>query len=85
VSQEDFMARVNPLEVSKLAPDFAEMARQLASAGRSPVLAQVLGQAPELFRSYFRFYYPAHEQGIVDTPTKEVARLEIARLNDCPT
>jgi len=79
------MARVTPLGSSELPADFAAMAKQAEASGRSTALPGVLGRAPELFRKYFRFYYPSHEQGLVDTRTKEVARLKIARLNDCPT
>jgi len=79
------MARVTPLGPSQLPADFAAMVQQAETTGRSTALPGVLGLAPDLFRQYFRFYYPAHEQGLVDTRTKEVARLKIARLNDCPT
>ena len=79
------MARVTPLESSQLPADFAAMVKQAEATGRSTALPGVLGLAPDLFRQYFRFYYSAHEQGLVDTRTKEVARLRIARLNDCPT
>jgi hypothetical protein len=38
-----------------------------------------------MFDEYFRFYYPAHEGGIVEPELKELVRLKIARLNDCFT
>ncbi|MGH7858000.1 MAG: hypothetical protein ACREQY_11785 [Candidatus Binatia bacterium] len=79
------MARVKPLDPSELPTDFAAMVRQAETNGRSTALPGVLGLAPDLFRTYFRFYYPSHENGLVDTRTKEVARLKVARLNDCPT
>jgi hypothetical protein len=79
------MAHLRPLQSSELPTDFAAMVEQAEKTGGSTALPGVLGLAPELFRTYFRFYYPAHEAGIVDTRTKEVARLKIARLNDCPT
>jgi hypothetical protein len=79
------MAHLKPRGPSELPADFAAMVKQAEATGRSTALPGVLGLAPELFRSYFRFYYPSHENGLVDTRTKEVARLKIARLNDCPT
>jgi hypothetical protein len=55
------------------------------ASGRSTTLPRVIGHCADLFRSYFSFYYTHHESGLVETRTKELARLKIARLNDCPT
>ena len=43
------------------------------------------GLIPELFGRYFSFFRPGHEEGVVPTRTKELARLKIAALNDCDT
>ncbi|MCH2169572.1 hypothetical protein MK489_02215 [Myxococcota bacterium] len=44
-----------------------------------------LGLLPDFFERYFAFYNPGHQQGIVPSRIKELARLKIARLNDCDT
>ena len=40
---------------------------------------------PDLFESYFAFFRPGHQEGIVPARVKELARLKIAALNDCDT
>lgn len=40
---------------------------------------------PDLFGRYFAFFRPGHEDGVVPTRVKELARLKIAALNDCDT
>ena len=45
-----------------------------------------LGQLiPEHFARYFEFFRPGHQEGIVPTRIKELARLKIAALNQCDT
>ena len=40
---------------------------------------------PEPFERYFEFFRPGHQEGIVPSRIKELARLKIAALNDCDT
>lgn len=40
---------------------------------------------PDLFARYFEFFRPGHQEGIVPSRIKEVARLKIAALNECDT
>ena len=40
---------------------------------------------PEHFARYFEFFRPGHQEGIVPSRIKELARLKIAALNDCDT
>ena len=61
------------------------MLEQAEASDGKTLLAQVMGLCPDLFETYFRFYYPSHEDGKVETALKELARLKIARLNACPT
>ena len=45
-----------------------------------------LGQLiPEHFARYFEFFRPGHQEGVVPTRIKELARLKIAALNQCDT
>ena len=40
---------------------------------------------PEMFERYFAFFRPGHQEGVVPSRIKELARLKIAALNDCDT
>jgi hypothetical protein len=40
---------------------------------------------PDLFARYFEFFRPGHQQGLVESRVKELARLKIAALNGCDT
>jgi len=79
------MARIDPVPDSELAPDFRKLVDEDENSGRGPALNGVLAHVPELLRRYFEFYYPAHEQGTLETRVKELARLRIASLNACQT
>ncbi len=79
------MARIDPVPSSELDPHFRKLVEEDEAAGRDPALNGVLGHLPELMKSYFEFYYPAHEQGTLETRVKELARLRIASLNECQT
>jgi hypothetical protein len=40
---------------------------------------------PDLFERFFAFFRPGHQEGIVPSRIKELARLKIAALNECDT
>ena len=40
---------------------------------------------PDLFARYFEFFRPGHQDGVVPSRIKELARLKIAALNECDT
>jgi len=40
---------------------------------------------PDFFERYFAFFRPGHQEGVVPSRIKELARLKIAALNDCDT
>ena len=40
---------------------------------------------PEMLGRYFEFFRPGHQNGIVPSRVKELARLKIAALNGCDT
>ncbi len=44
-----------------------------------------LGLLPEFYERYFAFFRPGHQEGVVPSRIKELARLKIAALNDCDT
>ncbi len=44
-----------------------------------------LGLLPEFYERYFAFFRPGHQEGVVPSRIKELARLKIAALNYCDT
>jgi len=40
---------------------------------------------PEMFERYFAFFRPGHQEGILPSRIKELARLKVAALNGCDT
>ena len=40
---------------------------------------------PEHFARFFEFFKPGHTEGVVSPRIKELARLQIASLNQCDT
>lgn len=40
---------------------------------------------PDLFDRYFAFFRPGHQEGILPSRIKELARLKVAAINDCDT
>jgi len=51
-------------------------------SGSSLNLTELL---PDLFARYFDFFRPGHQEGVVPSRIKELARLKIAALNACDT
>jgi len=80
------MARLRVLEKNQLTPRLAKYAERAAATGpEQAILFQVLGHCPEMFETYFQFYFPWHTTGSVDAVLKELVRIRIAQLNDCFT
>jgi AhpD family alkylhydroperoxidase len=79
------MARLEPVPAEQLSPYFRDLVAADEEAGRDPALNGVMAHHPKFFEDYFSFYYPNHEQGLVESRVKELARLKIARLNGCQT
>ncbi len=40
---------------------------------------------PDMFERFFAFFRPGHQEGVVPSRIKELARLKIASLNGCDT
>ena len=77
------MSRLPPVPDSELSDFFRERVELDRSEGRDPALNAVLAHRSDFFERYFSFFYSAHEEGVLDTRIKEVARLQIARHNNC--
>ena len=80
------MARLTVLERNQLTPQLAKYAERASVGGpEQATLFQVVGHWPEMFETYFQFYFPWHSNGSVDPVLKELVRIRIAQLNDCFT
>jgi len=46
---------------------------------------KVFAHAPEVFKSFIRFYFPliTETRGTIDMKLTELVRLKVAELNDC--
>ncbi len=79
------MSRLSILGDEQLSEGFREQAKAAEKAGASATVLRVLGHRADMFESYFKFYYPLHNGGLVDPALKELVRLKIASLNQCLT
>ncbi len=79
------MARISLLADDELPDDVRERVAQVEAAGGDAAVLRAVAHRPDMFDAYFAFYYPAHQQGLVEPDLKELVRLKIARLNDCFT
>ena len=79
------MSRIRLLEDEELSPAAREQAAAAEAAGVDASVLRGLAHRQDMFDDYFKFYYPAHNGGIVEPALKELVRLKIARLNDCFT
>lgn len=77
------MSRLPPVPDSELSDFFRERVELDRAEGRDSLLNSVLAHRSDFFERYFSFFYPAHEHGVLDTRIKEIARLQIARHNQC--
>lgn len=79
------MARISLFENEALDAAQLEQVRAVEAGGGDASVMRAIAHRPEMFERYFAFYYPAHNQGVVEPELKELVRLKIARLNDCFT
>lgn len=56
-----------------------------SNANATGDVAGPLALLPDFFERYFAFFRPGHQEGVVPSRIKELARLKIAALNDCDT
>ncbi len=79
------MPRIRLLEKDELPEHLQERAAAAEAAGVDTSTMRGLAHHQKFFDEYFKFYYPAHNEGLVEPALKELVRLKIARLNDCFT
>jgi alkylhydroperoxidase family enzyme len=79
------MSRLSIPDNEQLTGDLRKQAESIEATGADSTVLRVLGHRPDMIESYFKFYYPLHNNGIVDPALKEMVRLRIASLNQCLT
>jgi alkylhydroperoxidase family enzyme len=79
------MSRLSILTNEQMPGDLRRQAEAADRSGSGSTVLRVLGHRPEMIESYFKFYYPLHNGGLVDPALKELVRLRIASLNQCLT
>ncbi len=79
------MSRLSILPNEQLPEELRKQAKAADEAGAGSTVLRVLGHRPDMIQSYFNFYFPLHNGGIVDPALKEMVRLRIAELNQCLT
>jgi alkylhydroperoxidase family enzyme len=79
------MSRIRLLEDGELPAEARARVQAVESAGADASVLRAVGHRQDMFDRYFAFYYPAHQEGLVEADLKELVRLKIARLNDCFT
>ena len=79
------MSRLSVPTNEQLPENLRDQAEAADQSGAGSTVLRVLGHRPDMIESYFKFYYPLHNGGIVDPALKELVRLRIASLNQCLT
>lgn len=81
------MPRLHPKNIDELAPEFAAaLERGLASGVLSTTLPfQVWAHRPEVAEAWLNVLQVAHDTALLSARERELARLEIASINDCRT
>lgn len=79
------MTRIRLLPDEELPDATRQKVQAVEASGADASVLRGLAQHQSFFDSYFQFYYPAHNGGLIEPPLKELVRLKIARLNDCFT
>ena len=79
------MPRIRLLPDDELNPETLAQVQAVEASGADATVMRAVANRPEMFEDYFKFYYPSHQQGIVEPDLKELVRLKVARLNDCFT
>ena len=79
------MSRLSIPGNEELTAEMRKQAESIDATGADSTVLRVLGHRPDMIESYFKFYYPLHNGGIVDPALKELVRLRIASLNQCLT
>lgn len=79
------MSRLSILDNHQLPENLRKDVEEADRKNAGSTVLRVMGHRPEMVESYFNFYFPLHNGGVVETSVKELVRLRIAELNQCFT
>jgi hypothetical protein len=79
------MSILKVLKDEELSPDFLSQVKEIESTGGDATYLRVFAHREDMFKSFFQFYFPAQEGGVLDVVFKEKVRLYVAHLNECPS
>lgn len=79
------MPHVSYLPFEQLDSELQTVMREYDDELGGSQFVQVFAHAPEVFKSFIRFYFPliSETRGTIDMKLTELARLKVAELNDC--
>lgn len=70
-------------EVESMSPQMQELVKVFDEWVGDTVFARVMAHCPEMFLKFNDFYDSTLNGGTVESEIKELARLRLARRNDC--
>jgi len=79
------MPRIKLMSDAELNDAARTQVQAVEASGADATVLRATANRQDMFDQYFQFYYPAHQEGVVEGQLKELVRLKIARLNDCFT
>ena len=79
------MPRIKLLADEELSDTARAQVAAVEASGADATVMRAVANRQDMFDQYFQFYYPAHQEGLVEGALKELVRLKVARLNDCFT
>ena len=79
------MARVSNVPLDKMDSELRAVMKAYDKELGGSEFVQVFAHAPEIFKSFIKFYMPliTETRGSVDMKLTELARLKVAEKNDC--
>lgn len=79
------MPRVSPVPFEQIPVDLQAIMREYDKELGGSEFVQVFAHAPEVFRSFIRFYFPlvSETRGTVDMKLTELVRMKVAQKNEC--
>ena len=79
------MARITLVPTEELPPELQRIAKEAEAHKLNPAIFQAAGNLAETYEAFWAFYAPLKLEGLLQVRLKELVRLKIADLNQCPT
>jgi hypothetical protein len=79
------MPHVSYVPLEKIDPELQSVMRNYDEELGGSDFVRVLAHAPEVFKSFIRFYFPliTETRGTIDMKLTELVRLKVAEINGC--